>query len=99
MKRIELELHAGEVAALAGRDLVCIAAAMRYGKKPYEGPPDGFDVTIEHVSGKGPGVTGSGPTLLDALARATAAFERYARRHVEDRLAGRNPDARHTSSS
>lgn len=53
-------------------------------------------VTIEHVTGKGPAVTGSGPTLLDALARATAAFEKYARQHVEDRLAGRNPDARHT---
>lgn len=92
MRNIELELPATYVDALAGRDLVCYHASMRYGRKPYEGPPDGFDVGIGHRSGTGPGVTGSGPTLLDALARATAAFETYARRHVEARLAGRNPD-------
>lgn len=96
MKNVAVPLHAAQDAALASRDLVCVHASMRYGRKPYEGPPDGFDVTIAHTSGKGPGVTGSGPTLLDALARATAAFERYARQHVEDRLAGRNPDARHS---
>lgn len=94
MRSIALDLSAPQVAALATRDLVCGHASMRYGRKPYEGPPDGFDVTIEHSSGKGPAVTGSGPTLLEALGRATAAFEKYARRHVEDRLAGRNPDAR-----
>lgn len=94
MNRAALELDAPTIAALASRDLVCGHASMRYGRKDPQAAPDGFDVTIEHVSGKGPAVTGSGPTLLEALARATAAFEKYARRHVEDRLAGRNPDTR-----
>jgi len=94
MRHIALELDTGTIAALAARDLVCYSASMRYGRKDPQAAPDGFDVGIAHVSGKGPGVTGSGNTLLDALTRATEAFERYARQHLEDRLAGRNPDLR-----
>lgn len=94
MKRLALEVDAPTRAALESRDLLVLAATMRYGRTDHQAAPDGFDVTIGHTTGQGPAVTGSGPTLLEALYRATAAFDRYARRHVEDRLAGRNPDLR-----
>lgn len=87
MKPIEVPIPNAITAALATRDLRVVHASMRLrSKDPSATAPAGFDVTLEHITGKGAAVTGSGNTLLEALDRARAAFDRYVRAELEDRL-------------
>lgn len=82
---IPLEALAATQDALFDRNLRIVAASMRYGRRDPQAAPDGFDVTLAHATGKGAACTGSGPTLLDAITRAAASFDRYIRPELEAR--------------